>query len=124
MMKRLPRLFFTLTLILPLFVPAQNNRESVRINKLFNFDWKFQPGNIPDAQAVNYDDKTWRNLDLPHDFQIEQPWDQSRQQAKCIYLHQCRRSRIAGQRKNHRRPEKQHRQYQPQEYYLLAKRAL
>lgn len=76
-MKRLLSLLITGILILPLFTLAQNDRESVRINRLFNFNWKFQAGNIPDAQAINYDDKAWRNLDLPHDFQIEQPWDQS-----------------------------------------------
>ena len=76
-MKRLPHLLLTGILILPLLVPAQNNKENSRITSLFNFDWKFQAGTIPDAQAVNYDDKAWRHLDLPHDFQIEQPWDQS-----------------------------------------------
>ncbi|MBO9204220.1 MULTISPECIES: glycoside hydrolase family 2 TIM barrel-domain containing protein [Niastella] len=77
MMKRLPGLLFTVILILPHFMLAQSASENIRISNLFNFEWKFQAGNIPDAQAVNYDDKGWRKLDLPHDFQMEQPWDQS-----------------------------------------------
>jgi beta-galactosidase len=76
-MKRLPGLLLTTILILPLFGTAQNKNESVRINNLFNFDWKFKAGNIPDAQTVNYDDAGWAKLDLPHDFQMEQPWDRS-----------------------------------------------
>lgn len=52
-------------------------KEQVRISQLFNFGWKFQTGDWKDAQAVHYDDAGWRMLDLPHDFQIEQLWDQS-----------------------------------------------
>lgn len=52
-------------------------KEQVRISQLFNFGWKFQTGDLKDAQAVHYDDAGWRVLDLPHDFQIEQPWNQS-----------------------------------------------
>jgi beta-galactosidase len=64
-------------LLLPLFVLAQNNKENIRISKLFNFDWKFQAGELNNAWSMNYDDSNWRKLDLPHDFQIEQPWDKS-----------------------------------------------
>lgn len=44
--------------------------------QLFNFDWKFQfgPADVEAVTAVDYNDKTWRSLDLPHDFQFEQPW--------------------------------------------------
>lgn len=56
---------------------AQGNQEYVRVNQLFNFGWKFKAGEVPDAQSVTLDDKDWRKLDLPHDFQIEQPWDQA-----------------------------------------------
>ncbi|MBA4318233.1 MAG: beta-galactosidase [Flavobacterium sp.] len=56
---------------------AQNNKENVRINQLFNFDWKFKAGEISNAQDLTFDDSSWRKLDLPHDFQIEQPWDQT-----------------------------------------------
>jgi len=42
--------------------------------QLFNFDWKFQLGNPEGASAVEFDDSAWRTLDLPHDFQFEQPW--------------------------------------------------
>lgn len=42
---------------------------------LFNFDWKFRLGALDGAAAPGLDDSAWRTLDLPHDFQFEQPWD-------------------------------------------------
>lgn len=51
--------------------------EDIRQSQLFNFGWKFYAGDVADAQRVDFDDSAWRPLDLPHDFQIEQPWDKS-----------------------------------------------
>lgn len=56
---------------------AQNGIGQVRQSQLFNFGWKFQSGDLKDAQSIEYNDSDWRVLDLPHDFQIEQPWDES-----------------------------------------------
>ena len=44
--------------------------------ELFNFDWKFQLGNPEGAERADDDDGAWRRLDLPHDYQFEQPWDE------------------------------------------------
>lgn len=44
--------------------------------QLFNFGWKFQLGNPEGAERIDYDDSAWRTLDLPHDYQFEQPWDE------------------------------------------------
>lgn len=44
---------------------------------LFNFDWRFADGTHEGVEAEKYDDSDWRTLDLPHDFQFEQPWDES-----------------------------------------------
>jgi glycoside hydrolase family 2, sugar binding len=52
-------------------------QEQPRVSQLFNFDWKFRTGDLKEAQLVTYDDDDWRVLDLPHDFQIEQTWDES-----------------------------------------------
>ena len=52
-------------------------QEQPRVSQLFNFDWKFRAGDLKEAQLVTYDDDDWRVLDLPHDFQIEQTWDES-----------------------------------------------
>lgn len=58
-------------------IPAQNGSRPVRVSQLFNFGWKFQVGDIPDAMNPDFDDAAWRSLDIPHDFQIEQPWDKT-----------------------------------------------
>jgi beta-galactosidase len=43
----------------------------------FNFGWKFCMGNPVDAKNIALDDSRWRDVDLPHDFQIEMPWDKT-----------------------------------------------
>ena len=52
------------------------------MSRLFNFGWKFHPGDIKDAEQSSFNDSSWRVLDLPHDFQIEQPWDESASRAR------------------------------------------
>lgn len=37
----------------------------------FNDDWKFHLGDVPDASSPDFDDSSWRLLDLPHDWAIE-----------------------------------------------------
>ena len=39
-----------------------------------NFGWKFHAGDLNDAQQVQLDDRGWTMINLPHDFQIHQPW--------------------------------------------------
>ena len=46
-----------------------------RVNQLFNFGWKFKLGEQAGAEKPQYNDAAWRSLDLPHDYQIEMPWD-------------------------------------------------
>ncbi len=45
---------------------------------LFNFGWKFclvtKENKNTDFASPALDDSSWRTLDLPHDFQFEQPW--------------------------------------------------
>jgi len=53
-------------------------------SQLFNFGWKFQPGNPEGAEKPGFDDSRWRTLDLPHDFQFEQPWDQDAKGARAF----------------------------------------
>ncbi|WP_291125909.1 sugar-binding domain-containing protein [Flavobacterium sp. UBA6031] len=47
---------------------AQNSTER---KQLFDFDWKFFLGDTSDAKATDFDDASWRKLDLPHDWSIE-----------------------------------------------------
>jgi len=39
--------------------------------QLFDSNWKFFLGDPPAVSTVDFDDKNWRNLDLPHDWSIE-----------------------------------------------------
>ena len=69
------RLFFSLFLFTLISVSlfAQNS-VAPRTRQLLNFGWKFHAGDLAGAEAKDFDDSGWRNVDLPHDFQIEQPW--------------------------------------------------
>lgn len=42
----------------------------------FDATWKFHLGDIPDAQQVNFNDASWRILNLPHDWSIEGNFDE------------------------------------------------
>ncbi len=41
-----------------------------------NFDWKFHPGDIPGAQEPGFDDSSWQNVNVPHDFAVAGPFDE------------------------------------------------
>ncbi len=38
----------------------------------FNNDWKFHPGDVPDAQQVGLNDSSWKKITLPHDWSIHE----------------------------------------------------
>jgi len=46
-----------------------------RTLKNIDFDWKFISGDIQSAQDSNFNDSSWRSLDVPHDWSIEGPYD-------------------------------------------------
>ena len=39
-----------------------------------NFGWRFHEGDVQNAQQKDFNDAGWRVVNVPHDFQIEQPW--------------------------------------------------
>jgi beta-galactosidase len=41
----------------------------------FNDSWRFHLGDVAGAETAAYDDSGWRELDLPHDWAIEGPFD-------------------------------------------------
>lgn len=43
---------------------------------LFTDGWKFHKGNVDQGEQANFDDGTWRSVDLPHDWSIEGPFSQ------------------------------------------------
>ncbi len=65
-MKRL--LLIVLSVICSTWVVAQRSVVDL------NFGWRFHAGETGYAALPTTDDSDWRVVDLPHDFQIEQPW--------------------------------------------------
>ena len=53
-----------------------------RSSRLMNFGWKFFMGDVSGAEVVGFDDSSWRTLDIPHDFQMEEPWEESAGRAR------------------------------------------
>jgi len=47
------------------------DKGNIERKNLFDSDWKFFQGDNPTANALQFDDKSWRSLDLPHDWSIE-----------------------------------------------------
>jgi beta-galactosidase len=47
----------------------------VRITKSFDADWLFLKSEAANAEVRDFDDTTWRKLDVPHDWSIEGPFD-------------------------------------------------
>ena len=45
-----------------------------RSEQLLNFGWRFHAGDVDNGADINMNDSGWRTVNLPHDFQIEQPW--------------------------------------------------
>jgi beta-galactosidase len=46
---------------------------------IFNNDWKFMLGDLKNAHAVNFCDRTWKNIDLPYDWVIHQSFNRGAQ---------------------------------------------
>lgn len=47
---------------------------TARVVKSLNFGWRFHAGDLSDAARPGFDDTSWETVDVPHDFQISQPW--------------------------------------------------
>ena len=43
----------------------------------FNANWKFNQGDVSNGQSTSFNDSGWRSLNVPHDWSIELPFNQS-----------------------------------------------
>ncbi len=68
-MKRIASLLLVVLAIIP--AAAQ---EKARIVQSLNFGWRFHAGDVTDGENVKFDDSAWQTVNVPHDFQISQPW--------------------------------------------------
>ena len=70
MFKHLKLLSITLVLLTGGVISVKAH-EKIQRKQLFDYNWKFFLGDPPSASANDFDDKDWRNLNLPHDWSIE-----------------------------------------------------
>jgi len=74
-MKRMLRTIMAMALLLVVNgLAALQTSAQGRVVENLNFGWRFHAGDEPEAALSSLDDGNWRTVDLPHDFQIEQPW--------------------------------------------------
>lgn len=64
---------FVLLLTALSFAQAQT-RGAARVTTPFDSDWRFFKGDAPGAERPEFDDASWRRLDVPHDWSIEGPF--------------------------------------------------
>jgi len=59
--------------IILIFIVSLMNIEAqeTKRDSKFDSDWKFYRGKVSGAEKLNFDDKAWRNISLPHDWSIE-----------------------------------------------------
>ena len=63
-----------LTLVLMAVAATAVADGGVRVIESLNFGWRFHNGQVTGAELPTFDDSGWQTVDVPHDFQIEQPW--------------------------------------------------
>jgi beta-galactosidase len=66
-----PKSVILVPLLFLLFISCRVQKDSSEREILFNDNWKFIREDVENAQSADFDDSTWRILDLPHDFSIE-----------------------------------------------------
>jgi beta-galactosidase len=52
-------------------IPGVNGQENLQSKQLFDSNWKFFSGDPKGAEKPSFSDKSWRDIDLPHDWSIE-----------------------------------------------------
>jgi beta-galactosidase len=67
-------LFLLVGLLLLIDNVTANPRSGNTIS--FNQNWRFHLGDVPNGQRSDLDDSTWRMLNLPHDWSIEETFDE------------------------------------------------
>jgi beta-galactosidase len=59
------------TILLVVFTVNLKAQKKIQRNQLFDSNWKFYLGDIKNGESPAFNDKAWRNIDLPHDWSIE-----------------------------------------------------
>ncbi|MCX2452491.1 DUF4982 domain-containing protein [Pedobacter sp. PLR] len=64
-----------LVLLLLMMIVGFNASSQSRIHESFNPGWRFFPGDDAAAKSPDFNDSSWRKLNLPHDWSIEGKFD-------------------------------------------------
>jgi len=62
-----------LTLLFAL-LPNRSTAAEARVTDNFDSNWLFLKADATNAEQIQFDDSTWRKLDVPHDWSIEGPF--------------------------------------------------
>ncbi|MCX6335999.1 MAG: beta galactosidase jelly roll domain-containing protein [Bacteroidetes bacterium] len=65
---------YTFLIICICFIFSANAQRTITS---FDTDWKFIKQDIAQASAANFNDKSWRSLNVPHDWSIEYPFNRA-----------------------------------------------
>lgn len=79
------RLFYAVFAIFTLIACNQES-ETPRIIEDFNENWKFNLGEYPQAYEIDFNDETWRTLNVPHDWSIETGYTQENSAASTGFV--------------------------------------
>lgn len=79
---RVAKLFLLLGWLASSSLPAVSAKAAtsvrrVRIMATFDQDWRFVKADVAGSEQPNFQDAPWRSVNLPHDWSIEGPFDQS-----------------------------------------------
>jgi beta-galactosidase len=69
--------FFLLMTGFFVFPLSASASETGRQRFRMDFGWRFTLGDPPSAEKATFDDKSWRELNVPHDWSIEGPWSKN-----------------------------------------------
>ena len=64
-------LFIAFLLLTDCIVGYAQTKDINERKQLFDYNWKFFPGDESSAKSKDFNDNGWRSLDLPHDWSIE-----------------------------------------------------
>jgi len=67
----LVKFLFLFCLFPSLIFGQASPKKNVRIKSKFNTDWKFILDDKSGFESTDFDDSSWRSLNLPHDWSIE-----------------------------------------------------
>ncbi len=70
-MIRVKKILLIFVPLIIVFTQCSSSLQKMRKIENFNRSWKFNLGDVQDAQVSGFDDSNWRILNLPHDWSIE-----------------------------------------------------